>query len=333
MIAMSIRAKKFALFGLVILVSAVACILTFTLLLATNHVENPKKVRAIKSSKLTQIKNDMKLLYDADLYEYNLNDSDVTMKDKVLNNNFENLSKEDKLREICVLGIKLLRNYLHDSSKTDYLKATSNIVDQILEKIKSIIAKTTFETDEEWELYIVDIPHLMAMYDLIVEDDSSNTNRLTQCYEYITKVINSNMESTYPKPTASKTDSKDSKSQFDFIKIGTPYLLTNYKRSLKDETYKNLFENAKKNKNLELVNKYLMTKEVSHKYGDFPDDGSQIKKQIADVFKCLDLLNIVKYNDLYIAVYNCLHVPGNINWRFQMMIARTLSMAESLKEY
>ncbi|CAD6237753.1 GSCOCT00014146001.2-RA-CDS [Cotesia congregata] len=309
MIAMSRDTKIFGLAILVCLVSIAIVIWIYQPMVKTNAnkltVKEIKKTLLFVESNLIFIKYLMKNYYDN---EYKLKENDITIKDKALDNKFEDLDKEDKLREICVLGIKLLRNYLHDSKNNiDYPKAIINIIDQVLEKTKSINKGDSLDTDK-WELYIVDIPHLMAMYYLIAEDDSSNTNRLTQCYEYITKVITSDMESTCPGST----------SQLNFIKIGTPYLLTNYIRSLKDETCVNLYKETRKNKNLELLNRYLSydtSEEVRQKYGVLRVDyGNNLKNKQAESFKCTLLMDNVKYSDLYSAVYDSLDVPGNI-WK------------------
>ncbi|CAD6237751.1 GSCOCT00014147001.2-RA-CDS [Cotesia congregata] len=317
MIAISRRAKIFILFGLAILISAPVVLWIYKPWSSTNH-EKPainndtKKLnedKAFKILNLAGIKNNMKSQYQ-DGSDYKLYENDFKIKDKALINTFEDLNQELYLRQICVVGIKLLRNYLLDPKKTDYLKATNNILDHVLKKTNSIKAGKTFATDDEWKLYIVDIPHLMAMYDLIAEDDSSNSTRLTQCYEYITKVINSNMEPIYPSPTPSKTD---------FIKIGTPYLLTNYKRSLKDETCKKLYEEAKKNKNLMLLNKYLLndtSEEVKNKYGVLHEDrGTMLEIKKNELSKCKKLMTdaTLTYKDLYVAVYEILDVPGNLH--------------------
>ncbi|CAD6214342.1 GSCOCT00014021001.2-RA-CDS [Cotesia congregata] len=148
----------------------------------------------------------------------------------------------------------------------------------------------------------------MAMYDLTVEEESSNSTRLTQCYEYIKKVINSNMEPIYSRPTPSKTD---------FIKIGTPYLLTNYKRSLKDGEYKNLYEQAKNNDNLKSLKKYLSYDDtdtaVNQKYGILrKDGGAMLENKIVNYSKYIELIDKIKYPDLYAAVYEILDIPGNL---------------------
>ncbi|CAD6237749.1 GSCOCT00014150001.2-RA-CDS [Cotesia congregata] len=265
-------------------------------------------------SNLIFIKYRMKISY---IDKYNLSDNDIEIKGKVLNDTFEDdLTQEDNLREICAVGIKLLRNYLLDPKITDYLTATGKIVDKVLTQTNSINASKTFGTDKEWELYIVDIPHLMAMYDLIVEEDSSNTNRLTECHKYINRVITSKLEPACSKSTPSK---------IDFIKISTPYLLMNYKRSLKDETCVNLYEEATKNKNLELLNRYLSydtSEDVKQKHGVFRVDGdTMFSNKQAEAYKCFVLMNNIKYKDLYIAVYETLDLSGNVYKSYMSLVA------------
>ncbi|CAD6237759.1 GSCOCT00014148001.2-RA-CDS [Cotesia congregata] len=297
MIAMSKRSLIFVLIGVAVLVYYVTAAI---LIWSYKHQPN-----ATYKSKLIIMESMIRHYHDD---EYHLSNDDITIKDKARHDYFDDLTKDDNLRKICVLGIKLLHNYLHNHDSDD-LTTVRNIVDKVLTQTGSRTEGETLDADK-WELYIVDIPHFMAMYYLIVKDDSSNTARLTHCYEYINSVINSNMESTCLNSTPSKTD---------FIKIGAPYLLTNYIRSLEDENCLKLYEKARKNNNLELLNKYLSydtSDEVKEIYGVLSVDGeTKLKSKPAEALKCFDLMNkTIKYKDMYIAVYNTLDVPGNL-WK------------------